>query len=99
MSSVQEGLGTAVLDAMALGKPVVATKSGGIPEIITDGQTGRLVAAGNPEALARGIMEMLTNTDSAKRMTARGQEMVRQNFSVEAMVAGTIEVYKNLLNV
>jgi glycosyltransferase involved in cell wall biosynthesis len=98
MSSVQEGLGTAVLDAMALGKPVVATNSGGIPEIIQDGQTGRLVRPADPAALARGIIEMLTNTDNAKLMSARGQEMVRQNFSVEAMVARTTEVYKKLLN-
>ena len=49
MSSVQEGLGTAVLDALALGKPVVATNSGGIPEIIQDGKTGRLVEPANPQ--------------------------------------------------
>lgn len=98
MSSVQEGLGTAVLDALAMGKPVVATQSGGIPEIITDGQTGRLVPPANPEALAEGIIEMLTHNERAQRLANRGQEMVRQKFSVEAMVARNIEVYQTILN-
>lgn len=98
MSSVQEGLGTAVLDALALGKPVVAAHSGGIPEIIHDGETGRLVAPANPVALAEGIIEMLNHTDRAKQMAIQGRAMVRQKFSVEEMVAGNIEVYKKILN-
>lgn len=98
MSSVQEGLGTAVLDALAMGKPVVAANSGGIPEIVTDGLTGRLVSAADPTALARGIIEMLTSEDSAKDMAVRGQKMVRQKFSVKAMVAGNIAVYQKILN-
>ncbi len=98
MSSVQEGLGTAVLDALALGKPVVATHSGGIPEIIHDGETGRLVASADHISLAEGIIEMLHHTDRAKQMAIQGRAMVRQKFSVEAMVAGNIEVYKKVLN-
>lgn len=97
MSSVQEGLGTAVLDALAMGKPVVATKAGGIPEIITDGKTGRLVPAGNPEALAKGIVEMLTHIDRARCMAKQGQEMVRREFSIEGMVERNIEVYQQIL--
>ena len=97
LSSVQEGLGTAVIDALALGKPVVATNSGGIPEIIQDGETGRLVAPANPAALAEGIIELLSNPERAKRMASRGQELVRQNFSVEAMVDKNIEVYQQVL--
>jgi glycosyltransferase involved in cell wall biosynthesis len=97
MSSVQEGLGTAVLDAMALGKPVVATHSGGIPEIIQDGQTGRLVTPADPAALAEGIIELLTNAEQAKRMASRGKEVVKRNFSVDAMVDKNIEVYQEIL--
>ena len=99
MSSVQEGLGTAVLDALVLGKPVVATRAGGIPEIIRDGETGRLVAPGDPAALAEGIVEMLNHTERAKRMAVYGQEMVRKKFCVEAMVNRNIEVYKKILNI
>jgi len=97
MSSVQEGLGTAVLDAMALGKPVVATKSGGIPEIVHDGKTGRLVAPANPVALAAGIIELLTHTGRAKQMASQGRAKIREKFSVGAMVDKNIEIYQQIL--
>jgi glycosyltransferase involved in cell wall biosynthesis len=97
MSSVQEGLGTAILDAMAQGKPVVATNSGGIPEIIRDGETGRLVASADPAALAEGIIELLSNAERARRMASLGKEVVKENFSVDAMVDKNIEVYQQIL--
>jgi glycosyltransferase involved in cell wall biosynthesis len=97
MSSVQEGLGTAVLDALALALPVVATNSGGLPEIIQDGRTGRLVEPTDPEALAQGIVDMLTRVEAAKAMAAEGRDMVENRFSIEAMVDGNIEVYEKML--
>ena len=97
MSSVQEGLGTAILDALALGIPVVAANSGGIPEIIRDGQTGRLVEAANPQALAKGIIEMLTNVELAGAMARRGQADVKAKFSIDAMVESNLAVYNRLL--
>lgn len=97
MSSVQEGLGTAVLDAMALGKPVVATHSGGIPEIIHDGETGRLVAPADPVALAAGIVELLTHPERAKQMASQGRTVVRKKFSIENMVDKNIKVYQHIL--
>ena len=97
MSSVQEGLGTAVLDALALAKPVVATDTGGLSEIIHDGKTGRLVAPADPEALADGIVDMLTRVDAAKAMANEGRAMVQNCFSIEAMVDHNIEVYKKVL--
>ena len=97
MSSVQEGLGTAVLDALALAKPVVATNAGGLPEIIHDGKTGRLVAPADPEALADGIVDMLTRVQAAKAMANEGRVMVQKYFSIEAMVDNNIEVYKKVL--
>jgi L-malate glycosyltransferase len=99
MSSVQEGLGTAVLDALALEIPVVATRTGGLPEIIRDGETGRLVAPASPEALADGIVDMLIHADSAGQMARRGKERVLQDFSIDAMVAGNIEIYRRVLQV
>lgn len=97
MSSVQEGLGTAVLDALSLGKPVVAANVGGIPEIIKDGESGRLVEAGDPQALAEGIIEMLKNVDQAGAMARRGQDNVKAKFSIDAMVENNIAVYNRLL--
>ena len=98
MSSVQEGLGTALLDALAMGKPVVAARSGGIPEAVQDGETGLLVAAGDAKALADGIVEMLTKTGKAKIMAENGLWKVRENFSVDAMVQKNIEVYHRILS-
>ena len=97
MSSVQEGLGTAVLDALALEIPVVATRSGGLPEIIQDGKTGRLVAPADPAALAEGIFDMLTHTELAGMMAARGKQRVLQDFSIDAMVSKNFDVYERIL--
>ena len=97
MSSVQEGLGTAVLDALALAKPVVATDTGGLPEIIQDGKTGRLVVPADPAALAEGIIEMLTRTEAAKAMAEAGRAMVQNFFSTDAMVENNIKVYEKVL--
>ena len=97
MSSVQEGLGTAVLDALALAIPVVATNSGGLPEIIHDGRTGRLVEPADPEALAQGIVDMLIHEEAAKAMAAEGRDMVQNRFSIETMAVNNIEVYKKMI--
>jgi glycosyltransferase involved in cell wall biosynthesis len=97
MSSVEEGLGTAVLDALALAKPVVATRAGGLPEIIEDGKTGRLVAPADPLALADGIIDMLTRADAAKAMAREGQAMVQSCFSIDSMVDNNIQVYEKVM--
>jgi glycosyltransferase involved in cell wall biosynthesis len=98
MSSVQEGLGTAVLDALAEGKAVVATDCGGIPEIIHNGETGRLVEPANPEALARGIIDVLRHPEQAGRMADRGRALVQNQFSIEAMAENNLAVYRMLLS-
>jgi len=98
MSSVQEGLGTAVLDALAEGKAVVATDCGGIPEIINDGETGRLVEPANPEALARGIIDVLRHPEQAGRMADRGRALVQNQFSIETMAENNLAVYRVLLS-
>ena len=98
MSSVQEGLGTAVLDALAEGKAVVATDCGGIPEIIHDGETGRLVEPANPEALARGIIDVLRHPEQAGRMADRGRALVQNQFSIETMAENNLAVYRTLLS-
>jgi glycosyltransferase involved in cell wall biosynthesis len=97
MSSVQEGLGTAVLDALALGKPVVAAKSGGIPEIIKNGESGLLVAPADPKALSEGITRMLTDDELANRMARTGKSVVKQKFTIDTMVDRNIDVYRQIL--
>ena len=61
MSSVTEGLGTSLLDAMACGKPIVATTAGGMPEVVEDGETGLLVPPRDHEAMADAIVRLLND--------------------------------------
>lgn len=97
MSSVQEGLGTAVLDALSLGKPVVATQSGGIPEIIKNGNSGLLVPPADPKALSEAIVRMLTDHELAARVSRAGKSVVKQKFTIDTMVDRNIDVYHQIL--
>ncbi|MGD9106536.1 MAG: glycosyltransferase family 4 protein [Desulfobacterales bacterium] len=97
MSSVQEGLGTAVLDALALGKPVVAAKSGGIPEIIKDEESGLLVAPADPKSLSEGIIRILTDDELARRVAITGKSVVKQKFTIDVMVDRNVDVYHQIL--
>jgi glycosyltransferase involved in cell wall biosynthesis len=93
MSSVTEGLGTSILDAMACSRPVVATRAGGIPEIVEDGVTGLLVPPRDHVALAEAIVRLLRHPDLGARMGAAGFARVAGRFTVDRMVAGTAAVY------
>lgn len=96
--SVQEGLGTSVLDAMALSKPVVATRAGGIPEVVLDGVTGLLVPPRNPAALAHAIQLLLQHPEQGKRLGAAGRQRVAQYFTAERMATQTLHAYQRLLH-
>jgi len=96
MSSITEGLGTSLLDAMACGKPIVATSAGGIPEVVADGQTGILVPPRNHEALARAIIALLGDEHAQQVMGAEGLLRVREKFSAERMVQETLAVYRRV---
>jgi glycosyltransferase involved in cell wall biosynthesis len=93
MSSVTEGLGSAMLDAMACGTPVVATRAGGIPEAIVDEQHGLLVPPHDPGALAKAIVRLLSDAGLRRRFGSAGRQRIVDEFSVERMVQATIEVY------
>ena len=97
MSSVTEGLGTSILDAMACGKPVVGTTAGGIPEVVADGETGLLVPPRDPRAMADAITRLLSDHELRGRMGATGLARVLQCFSAEIMVRKTLEVYERLV--
>jgi len=94
MSSVTEGLGTSLLDAMACGKPVVATTAGGMPEVVTDGRTGLLVPPRDHAAMADAIVRLLQDPVVRAEMAAAGEARVRAKFSVERMVDDTLNVYR-----
>ena len=93
MSSVTEGLGTSLLDAMACSKAIVATRAGGIPEVVEDGVTGTLVEPRDHHAMADAIVELLSSDAKRDAMATAGFARVQERFTVERMVAQTAEVY------
>jgi glycosyltransferase involved in cell wall biosynthesis len=96
MSSVTEGLGTSILDAMACARPVVATNAGGIPEIVDDGRTGVIVPLRDAHALAEAIVRLLRDEHLRRQFGDAGVARVRQRFTVERMVKETVAVYARL---
>ncbi|MBI2450082.1 MAG: glycosyltransferase family 4 protein [Candidatus Nealsonbacteria bacterium] len=81
--SLSEGLPRVILEAMALGKPVIASNVGGIPDLVKDGQTGFLFEVGNVEQLAEKLRTLLRNKNIAVEMGRRGRELVQNKFSNE----------------
>lgn len=93
MCSLQEGLGTSLLDAMAASKATVASDTGGIPEVVARGETGLLVPPRDHHALAGAIAQLLKDPARRDAMGRAGLERVREIFSAERMVEKTLEVY------
>ncbi|MCK5146602.1 glycosyltransferase family 4 protein [bacterium] len=86
LSSRWEGLGRSLTEALYCGLPCVATAVEGVPELITDSETGRLVPPQNPEALAQAVIDMLDDMNAAQIMAIAGQKRVRRLFDVRQMV-------------
>jgi len=93
MSSVTEGLGTSLLDAMACSRAIVATTAGGIPEVVEEGVTGLLVAPRDHVAMADAILSLVGDAHRRRAMGSAGFARVNEKFTVERMVAGTAAVY------
>ena len=96
MSSVTEGLGTSVLDAMACGRAVVATRAGGLSEIVDHDETGLLVPVRDTDALAEAIVRLLTESDLRTRYGQAAAEKARRRFSADRMVDETVAVYADV---
>jgi glycosyltransferase involved in cell wall biosynthesis len=96
MSSVTEGLGTSLLDAMACSRAIVATKAGGIPEVVEDGATGILVPPRDHAAMADAISALVSDTTRRQAMGDAGFARVNAKFTVEKMIAGTAAVYRRV---
>lgn len=97
VSSLSEGFSLATVQAMAAGRPVVATRSGGPEEIIDDGVTGLLVPVSDPAALAAGIRKVALNPTLRQEVATRAMSAARRRFSLDAMVAEYQAVYEAAL--
>jgi hypothetical protein len=92
-----EGLGSAALLAMAAGAPVLASRVGGLPEIVEDGVTG-LLTSNDPQAIAKGIERLQADPALAARLSACARARVEREFSIGRMVNETVRVYERMLS-
>ncbi|MBF0341832.1 MAG: TIGR03088 family PEP-CTERM/XrtA system glycosyltransferase [Magnetococcales bacterium] len=97
LPSKAEGTPLTVLEAMAHGLPVVATRVGGVPDLVVEGVTGCLVPPGDPQALADAILDYLLHPDKGKAHGASGAARVRERFSLDAMLAAYEKLFMGLL--
>lgn len=98
LPSLAEGISNTILEAMASGLPVIATRVGGNPDLVDAGNTGEIVPPDNPEAMAREIVRLAKDATFAAQMGRSGRRMVEQKFSMNAMVAAYQGIYDNLLH-
>jgi glycosyltransferase involved in cell wall biosynthesis len=96
-STVAEGFGQAIVEAMMAGKPVVASALGGPIDVIDNGVTGRLVPAGDSAALAGAIDDLLSNPEAAAEMGRRGRERAVQRYDIRQTTRAIEQVYEKLL--
>ena len=94
--SVSESFGLAILQAMSMGLPIVATNTGGIPEVVTSGKTGILVEAKKPEVLANGLLELIRDHKKAQKMGKLGAEDASIKFNLKDMIIDLETVYVNM---
>ncbi|MGH7860542.1 MAG: glycosyltransferase family 4 protein, partial [Candidatus Binatia bacterium] len=91
-----EPFGRTIIEAMACGKPVVATRVGGVPEIVVEGTTGLLVDPGAPRQLADAAERLLRDERLRSEMGANGRKRVIEDFSLESHVEAILAVYERL---
>ena len=96
LSSDFEGAGVGLIEAMLSGLPVVATRVGGVPEIVAEGSTGLLVPPGDVEAMTAGVLRLLKNPDLRQKMGAEAREMALRQFSAGEMVRRLDRLYREL---
>ena len=94
LPSYREGLPLCVIEAMAHGRPVVASRVGGIPELVEDGVTGFLVEPGDVEGLRSALERLLADSELRRRMGRAGRERIVERCSLESVTAATLDAYR-----
>jgi len=92
-----EGMPMAVLEAMASGLPIIASRVGGLPDIVTDNQNGFLIEPGHPEQLADAILKIANDLEMRQSMQLNSYKNASKNFSLEQHISQLIEIYRSLL--
>ncbi|HKQ34840.1 MAG TPA: glycosyltransferase family 4 protein, partial [Nitrospiraceae bacterium] len=95
--ALMEGFGIAVVEAMAAGKAVVATTTGGLPEVVAQEETGLLVPPGDADSLAAAVVSLLQDRVRRDQMGRQGRVRAHERFSLEASVAHMEQVYEEVL--
>lgn len=96
-TSLSEGLPNTLLEAMAMGVPVVATRVGGVPELVTDRDTGILCNAGDVDGITKVVLELLSNSGIRREFSINGQKRIAENFSFKKRLTAIEAIYKSLV--
>jgi glycosyltransferase involved in cell wall biosynthesis len=96
-ASSYESFPQSSLEALALGRPLVATSVGGLVEVVRDGETGILVPPGDPDSMAAAILRLLDDRELARRMGAAGRDFITQTYTLEAQAAALAALYHEAL--
>src|SRR5574340_3723 len=96
LPSLHEGIPMVLLEAMALSRPVVGSRAGGIPEVIEEGVSGLLVEPGNPVALAEALEALTKDVERAEQLGKNGRVRIEQSFTSNIMAAKTADLYRRL---
>jgi glycosyltransferase involved in cell wall biosynthesis len=97
LPSANEGTPVSAIEALAAGCPVVATRVGGVPDVVQDGETGFLVDPGDTEALARRLAELAADPELRKRLGDEGRERVTSRYRVGRLIDDVDRLYRSLL--
>ena len=97
-TTTHEAFGRVVIEAQAAGVPVVATKVGGVIDIIEDGKNGLLVSPADPKSMAKAVLRIFENIDLAKELAENASLKVKQKYNLELMIKNTLDVYRDALS-
>jgi len=97
LSSLNEGLPVTVIEGMAAAKPIVATRVGGVPELLDDGESGIIVSPSDPEGLAEGIIKVLNEPKATEEMGKRGRESAMSRYRIDILTENIANLYERIL--